>query len=172
MEEPSHHDSDDVEQLLCPHCLRPTDPVSNFCHECDGPKNAHSAIDPMGQVYTAGHTYRVATDRPIKLVVLLGLWLFFSTQLLLLLFWIAMALWSLGSIEHYDPNSRYVLFFSLAFTIIYCLILYKTTWAYILTRRRANGLCTKCKYDLRGSKGQPTCPECGCEIECLGDVDE
>ncbi len=108
----------------------------------------------------------------MKLIVALGLWLLFLPQMFFLIIKIALVAMSLGDNEYYGANRQIMLFLCLAITALYCLILYKTTWAYILTRRRANGLCVKCKYDLRGSKGQPTCPECGCEIECFQDVDE
>lgn len=48
---------------------------------------AHGAIDPLGQVFAAGNAYRNATSqaRP-KLIIVLGMWLIFAPQIVVLLF--------------------------------------------------------------------------------------
>lgn len=153
-EQPVSHSIDDVEEMLCPHCLRPVDPISHFCNACGGPTSGHSAIDPMGQVYTAGHAYRAATDRPTKFIIVLGIWLIFAPGVLPLIYvclGITSALVlpnnSQGGTGINVPNLTYGLIgilITLGMSIIYCMIIFKTTRAYIRTRRQAQAACNGC----------------------------
>jgi hypothetical protein len=171
---------------LCPHCLASVDPISHFCDACGGPTSMHSAIDPMGQIYTAGYAYRQATGRPTKFIIVLGIWLICAPALLPLVFvvfglshYIFLERGSTGSSFMSMPGVSFGsvagAMFTLGMTAIYILLLYKTTRAYLRTRREARGLCPDCRYDLRSHRGQPTCPECGCAIqwfeddECMAD---
>ncbi|MCZ6655312.1 MAG: hypothetical protein O7D91_20080 [Planctomycetota bacterium] len=44
-------------------------------------------------------------------------------------------------------------------TIAACAVIFALSWQPLRRKRRKLGLCLKCGYDLRGSKGR--CPECG-----------
>ncbi|MCC6680712.1 MAG: hypothetical protein IT445_07400 [Phycisphaeraceae bacterium] len=70
---------------LCPHCVKPIARFDHFCPHCGGPVTAHAAIDPLSQVYAQGYAYRQATtiNQP-KFIVVLGIWLIFGPQALLL----------------------------------------------------------------------------------------
>ncbi len=142
----------------------------------------HSAIDPMGQVYTAGHAYRQATGKPVNLIIVLGVWLIFAPQLVPLVFitlGITQSLVQSSAGLDYSGFNTYDFFsgllgilITLGMSVVSFLIIFKTTRGYIHTRRRERGLCVQCKYDLRGSMGQPRCPECGSEIDWFEDDDE
>jgi len=140
----------------------------------------HSAIDPMGQVYTAGYAYRQATDRPTKLIIVLGIWLIVTPTLLPLAF-IGLGVINyvitpshplgssfLGPIE-YDTTTIIGVLFTLGVVATYVLLVYKTTRAYLRTRCEARGLCPDCRYDLSSRNGQDTCPNCGCELHPFED---
>tara|TARA_R110002111_G_scaffold154256_2_gene221212 strand:+ start:338 stop:814 length:477 start_codon:yes stop_codon:yes gene_type:complete len=124
-------DTEPEEEMLCPHCLRPTDPISHFCNHCAGPTSMHSSIDPMGQVYSMGHAYRNSTDRPTKFVTVLGIWLIFSPLMVPLLFVIITIPWTWLRYGEGDFNSIYALIFGLGLGSLYGLIIYKTTRSYL-----------------------------------------
>jgi hypothetical protein len=83
-DETGHGQYDD--RLICPHCARPIGRFDHFCPHCGGPVTAHASIDPLGQVYSAGHGYRRATSGRPTFLVLLGMWLIFGLQIPVLLF--------------------------------------------------------------------------------------
>lgn len=177
----THHEPEQVEQMLCPHCMEPVDPISHFCNACGGPISAHAAIDPMGQVYSAGHAYRNSTNRPTKLITVLGIWLIFGPQvpLLILIALIAMQPHAKGSIVNgqiYDTVDPFgnltTILLCLGVVMIYCLIIYKSTRGYIRTQRQAKGLCQNCRFDLRAIEDKTKCPGCGEAIEWLEDDGE
>lgn len=179
---PTANEAEPFEEMLCPHCLKPADPISHFCNACGGPTSMHSAIDPLGQIYTAGHAYRQATGNPVKFIVVLGVWLFFGSQVPWLIFMAFFAMQPFFATESFtdslanDTSTPYAgaifILFSLGLAAIYCLFIYKTTRGYIRTRHQAHGLCPMCKYDLHDSKGQEKCPECGFAIERFDDEGE
>ncbi|WP_428387726.1 hypothetical protein [Mucisphaera sp.] len=65
----------DEGQDLCPHCLRPVGKLDHFCPDCARPITAHAAIDPFGQVLTAGSVYRQASEGPARPMVVVGMWM-------------------------------------------------------------------------------------------------
>lgn len=74
-EEPVASDDGDP---LCPHCLEPIERFDHFCRQCGAPITSHAAIDPLGQVFAAGHIYRNATSSRPPRIVFLGMWLIFA----------------------------------------------------------------------------------------------
>ena len=140
----------------------------------------HSAIDPMGQVYTAGYAYRQATGRPTKFIIVLGVWLIVAPALLPLIF-IGLGLINylatpginvgssfLGTVE-FTTNNIIGVMFTLGMVALYVLLVFKTTRAYLRTRLEARGLCPDCRYDLSRRRGLDTCPECGCTLHPFED---
>lgn len=140
----------------------------------------HSAIDPMGQVYTAGYAYRQATERPTRFIIVLGIWLICAPALLPLAF-IGLGLVNylaspginvgssfMGTVEFTTNNITGVLL-TLGMVALYVLLVYKTTRAYVRTRREARGLCPDCRYDLSCRSGLDKCPECGCTLHPFED---
>lgn len=119
------------EEMLCPHCLRPTDPISHFCNHCAGPTSMHASIDPLGQVYSAGHTYRNCTEKPTRFITVLGLWLVLGPQIFALIF-IALAIpWMWVRQENSIViNGALGILISLGMCFLYGLVLYKTTRSY------------------------------------------
>jgi uncharacterized protein (DUF983 family) len=115
------------------------------------------------------------------LITVLGIWLIFGPQipLLLVITLIAMQPHAKGSIvngqiyDTVDPFGNLItILICLGVAAIYGLIIYKTTRAYIRTRRRAHGLCPACKLALADHVGQPKCPACGGDIEWFGEFGE
>ncbi|QDU72857.1 zinc ribbon domain-containing protein [Mucisphaera calidilacus] len=62
-------------QALCPHCIKPVEPLDHFCPHCAKPITTHAATDPLGQVYATGSLYRIAADhkKPNRFL-LVGMW--------------------------------------------------------------------------------------------------
>lgn len=131
------------DQALCIHCVKPYNGLDHFCPHCGGPVSQHSAVDPMGQIFSAGHAYTNATSgRPSK-IVLIGIWLIFAPQLvpiLIGLFWIigwmisAIAEGSDGQVGYLPDNlvsEFFKLFAIVGLGIVYWLILWKVTARYI-----------------------------------------
>ncbi|GAB4108182.1 MAG: hypothetical protein Kow00105_14440 [Phycisphaeraceae bacterium] len=151
---------EEFEQMLCPHCMEPADPISHFCPSCGGPISQHATIDPMGQIYAQGHAYRNSTGRPTRLMTVIGVWLIFGTQIPLLGF--AGIANPLG-----DPA---VSLFSLVLAGIYGVFVYKTTSRYIrATRCQKQHRCFRCGYDLSSTREETHCPRCGDRIDWLVD---
>ncbi len=156
-------DCADFEQMLCPHCMEPTDPISHFCQSCGGPVSQHATIDPLGQIYAQGHAYRNSTGRPTRLLTVIGVWLIFGTQVPLLGF--AGMANPLG-----DPA---VSLFAIVLAGIYGVFTYKTTSRYIRALRcLKQHRCFGCGYDLNSIQDEIHCPECGERIDWLVDEAE
>lgn len=81
--------------ILCPHCLAENEEHAHFCRECFTPLSAHAAIDPVGQIYAQGDTYRKAVANPSRPIILLGMWLIFAPSIFLAL---------LGLIAIFEPH--------------------------------------------------------------------
>ena len=146
--------SDDIEtaggeQPLCIHCARPYNGLDHFCPHCGGPVSQHSSADPMGQVYSMGHAYSSATSGRASKRVLIGMWVLFGPQLVLLLvfdIWLAsemvfpteqMSPYDTG--VRIDTGSRVEAVFKYAvmitLTVFYAVLLYKVTLGYIRKRK-------------------------------------
>jgi hypothetical protein len=83
-------------QIVCLHCAESVGPFDHFCPQCGGPNTAHAAIDPLGQVLTAGWGYRNAIETP-RLIVVIGIWLIFGPALP---FYICLVFGSLFELTH------------------------------------------------------------------------
>ena len=66
------------EQQLCISCTFPNDPEAHFCVKCGAPLTAYSATAPLERILAEGYIYRQASERPRKLVVVLGVWMIFG----------------------------------------------------------------------------------------------
>ena len=73
------------DKKLCHNCLEPNFPLEHFCVKCASPISSHAEIDPLGQVYAMGDTYRKAANRPTRPLVALGMWLLLGPQIPFLL---------------------------------------------------------------------------------------
>jgi len=71
-------DAEVVERELCRICLEPNEPGATFCKDCGAPLSSYAATGPFESIFTEGHVYRQAAQRPEKLIVLLGMWLIFG----------------------------------------------------------------------------------------------
>ncbi|MEO0474370.1 MAG: hypothetical protein AAF085_00175, partial [Planctomycetota bacterium] len=56
------------------------------------------------------------------------------------------------------------LLYGLAFTAIAAAPFMTITYMRLRTNQRP-GYCTNCDYDLRGSRGSYSCPECGTKVQ-------
>jgi hypothetical protein len=121
---------------VCPHCLKDNEPLAHFCIECATPLTSHAAIDPMGQIYAQGDTYRKAAGHPHKLIVVIAMWLIFAPTLFTLIRFIAPGS---SHVSHHgeSPDNQslllefLVLIFSLGFIVLYSAILFKVTANYL-----------------------------------------
>ncbi|MCP4707844.1 MAG: hypothetical protein GY869_04400 [Planctomycetes bacterium] len=74
------------DKKLCHNCLEPNFPREHFCVKCAAPISSHAEIDPLGQVYAMGDTYRKAANRPTRPFVVWAMWLLLGPQIPLILF--------------------------------------------------------------------------------------
>jgi hypothetical protein len=163
---------------LCPHCLKGINRFDHFCPHCGGPVTAHASVDPFGQVFSAGRAYqRAATSSRPRLIVVLGVWLIFAPQLVILLVGVVQIVLDMvgvppmfsrllqaGGVAPDQENPLLqgaAVAIMLGLAVIYGVILWKVTHHCFVSR--PPGYCPKCRYDLRGSipAGRRTCPECG-----------
>ena len=120
------------ERIVCPHCIQPIGRFDHFCPHCGGPVTAHASIDPLGQVYAAGHGYRSATSGRPRFVVLLGMWLIFGPQLAVFLY----VLCALCCGPRGDVTAGGILGLAVVFGLgaLYAAILWKVTSRYLASR--------------------------------------
>jgi hypothetical protein len=118
------------EEMVCPNCFRSNPVNEHFCINCATPLTAHATIDPLGQVYSAGDTFRKATEKPPNFLAVLGIWLLFAPLAVSCLY----ALRDLSG-AGFGTGLVSLLYVSL-FTCIYIAILYKITTRYYANRRK------------------------------------
>lgn len=142
-------DAIEDDQPLCIHCAKPYNGLDHFCPHCSGPVSQHSAVDPMGQVFAMGHAYSSATSGRFSKLVLIGMWVLFGPQLVLLLVLdvgvsVEMLL-PTDQMSAYDSGPRidaasqaeayFKLVVMFALTAFYGTLLYKVTAGYIRKRK-------------------------------------
>ena len=69
---------EDEKQLLCVSCMFPNEPPVHFCAKCGAPMSSYAATGPFESLFAEGHVYRQATERPRRLIVVLGIWIIFG----------------------------------------------------------------------------------------------
>jgi len=69
------------DKKLCQNCLEPNFPREHFCVKCGTPLTSHAEIDPLGQVYALGDTYRKAAQKPTRPFVVWAMWLLLGPQI-------------------------------------------------------------------------------------------
>ena len=133
------------DKKLCHNCLEPNFPREHFCVKCAAPLTSHAEIDPLGQVYALGDTYRKAAQKPTRPFVVWAMWLLLGPQIPYLLWallvnvgeWIK-PIPSYDDVYQISPLSRPPSFFAtsggvaliLLLIFIYAAILYKVTKNY------------------------------------------
>jgi hypothetical protein len=130
--------------VVCPHCLARNAEGADFCFRCQMPLTAHAEIDPMGQIYAQGDTFRKAIGGPPRTIVLVGMWLIFGPALIME---IAILQPTVSGMLHEGANgidmrsalTAVVLFLGLAgMAVIYAVILYRLTRNFFRFRRVAD----------------------------------
>jgi hypothetical protein len=139
------------DNLVCPHCIAPIGRFDHFCPRCGGPVTAHASNDPLGQVFSVGRAYRKASETP-RLIVVIGIWLIFGSQVPMLLFGVFLTLSNLFRPGHkyaYGDGSSMTpisdgillelmkLLVVIALLVLYVAIIRKVTVRYIRARREA-----------------------------------
>ena len=76
--EPSKDLSKAGEKQLCLGCMAPNEPSAHFCVKCGAPLTSYAATGPFESRFAQGHAFRQAAEQPRKLIVVLGVWLFFG----------------------------------------------------------------------------------------------
>jgi hypothetical protein len=66
------------EKQLCLNCAAPNEPSANFCTKCGAPLTPYATFGPFESVFAEGFIYRAASERPQKLVTVLGMWFIFG----------------------------------------------------------------------------------------------
>jgi hypothetical protein len=150
------------EELLCPGCLTPHEPMTYFCSECGMPLSPHATLDPLKQVYAQGWVYRRVIRYPTKLG-LIGLWLLFMPIFFMLLI-------SLQGIHRLAPGRTDSVTALISPVLVaglfavYAVIVFVATRHYVRTRSMPASRCEQCGYDLRGLR-ESRCPECGSSFD-------
>ena len=69
--------SDSFENELCICCLQPNIPLVKFCRHCRAPLHPLAAMQPYERIYATGFVWRSAVLKPRKLIVVIGIYLYF-----------------------------------------------------------------------------------------------
>ena len=79
MSSESHSDLPEVKDAqICVSCLVPNEPSAHFCAKCGAPLSSYASTAPFESSFAAGSIYRSASERPRKLIVVIGIWLLFG----------------------------------------------------------------------------------------------
>jgi hypothetical protein len=70
--------SGNKETQICVSCMGPNGPSAHFCAKCGAPLDSYASTAPFESSFAAGSVYRSASERPRKLIVVIGIWLIFS----------------------------------------------------------------------------------------------
>ncbi len=63
---------------LCPTCFNETDEDWEFCPTCYAPLGPFAGVDPLKYVYTMRFLIYQGVTRPTHLIIIVGLWLFYT----------------------------------------------------------------------------------------------
>lgn len=88
MNEDAQHQGQGEEQIVCHNCIAVNHVESDFCRECGTPLSSFATLDPLKHIVATGDTWCKATSGPPKRITVVGMWLIFGPQLLLLLSYI------------------------------------------------------------------------------------
>lgn len=129
---------------VCLKCLRPVSPGTHFCIQCGAPVTLQATTTPYEQILAAGYAYREASDKPVSLIVLVGMWLLWAP---ILLFCIGLAVYLFVNVPAIYNEARFfpwelenylAAFFCVAlltfWTWVSTVLLFKTTKNYLLLR--------------------------------------
>ena len=67
----------ETDTISCPHCIERNSPQSIYCVKCGGPLLPIATIGPFEIIETQGFALREATNRPKKLIVVIGTWILY-----------------------------------------------------------------------------------------------
>ena len=68
---------DSFEDELCICCLQANAPLVKFCRHCRAPLHPLASILPYERIYATGFVWRSAVLKPRKLMVVIGIYLYF-----------------------------------------------------------------------------------------------
>jgi hypothetical protein len=74
--------SEPNEKKLCVSCMFANETDVHFCAKCGAPMTSYAATGPLEHILAEGHVYRQAAERPSSFIVVLGIWIIFSTMAL------------------------------------------------------------------------------------------
>ncbi len=143
---------------ICPNCMAPCPPFTEFCKKCTTPVGNHATIDPFKQIFSIGWMLRRVVSGRLPLIAIVGLWLILTPVMFAnaigLTQWIRHALWDSGF------GGFLSALVGVLITGLHFVILYLSTSNFIRHRRRRRASCLKCGYSLPDLT-EPRCPECG-----------
>ena len=79
---PTEEERDSFENELCIHRVQPNAPLVKFCRHCRAPLHPLAAINPFERIYATGFIWRTAAQKPHRLIVVIGVYLYFLPTLL------------------------------------------------------------------------------------------
>lgn len=133
LEEPS---TESFENELCIHCLKPNIPLIKFCRHCRAPVHPLAAWCPYEKVYATGFIWRAAANKPRKMIVLIGIYLYFLPTFLFNILMLRELL--RGPYFEYAHRLNIVITLTpmIAYTLVTLLMMIKTTSNYLNNRRK------------------------------------
>jgi hypothetical protein len=72
---------DKIDKILCPSCLTENDPKDVFCSKCNASIGQQATIDPVTSAISEGRAMTDAIRQPKKLIIVIGMWLFYGTAI-------------------------------------------------------------------------------------------
>ncbi len=69
---------------LCPNCCKGNAVAGHFCTRCGAPLSSMATMDPLWSVWAEGYMVRKAVHRPRSWMTLVGMWLIFAPQVVLI----------------------------------------------------------------------------------------
>lgn len=126
-----------VDEPVCPHCLRPVTGQYHFCSHCNAPLTSFATTGPYEQVLAQGYAVRTGVARSTALV-LFGMWLIFAPTMLIAFISAAVLVFAVIDGMERHPTARIVgLAVSGFWFLLAATILWKSTRNYLRTQNEA-----------------------------------
>jgi ABC-type glucose/galactose transport system permease subunit len=114
------------EKILCPSCMSENTPQEIFCSNCNMPIGQSATIDPVASAISEGLSISDAVREPGKLIIVIGMWIFYGVPI------IAYLITIIGTLD----ISTFIIFGGL---IVFCLILpILTTRNFIIKKKKGS----------------------------------
>ena len=119
-----------IDKVVCQSCLHENKPGAAFCEKCNAPVGQHATTDPVQSAIAEGRSLSDGINRPVKLIIVIGIWLLFVPYVFI---YLTIASVSIRDGDIFNP-------FAIGFGLLgiaFGFLIVKTTRNYLKLKQRA-----------------------------------